>query len=80
MRFISADVKVGVMVLQQLAHARQSVSFHTSCSSPAVSFSKPRGVCFSSLLKNRLNRPLVLTAFFLNNFMLNGFNSLMRRR
>src|SRR5688500_16649604 len=54
MRFISWLVKVGVMVLQQLAQARQSVSAQTSLSVCTARLSNPRGGFFSSLVKNLL--------------------------
>src|SRR5688572_7134391 len=54
MRFISFSVKVGVMVLQQLAQLRQSTSRHTSASTCSASLSKPRGGFFSTLPRNLL--------------------------
>jgi hypothetical protein len=51
MRRISLLVKVGVMVLQQLAQVKQSTSCHTSAFNFSASASKPAGFNFSTLPK-----------------------------
>ena len=77
---ISAFVNVGVMVLQQFAQARQSVSDQTSFSSHALIFSSPLGGDVSSFPRKRRNAPFVARALYRKERKLNGFTSLMGRR
>jgi len=51
MRLISFGVKVGVMVLQQLAQLKQSTSCQTSVLSCSARISKPSGFNFSTRRK-----------------------------
>src|SRR5690606_1802546 len=67
-RIISALVYVGVMVLQQLAHARQSISSHTSRSTSATSSGISSGTILSSLARNLMSLPFFLSAFLANFF------------
>lgn len=59
------------MVLQQLAHARQSTSFHTSLSIAGVRLSNPLGDLFFNLVRNALNVFLFFPALILNDLKLN---------
>ena len=78
--FISCLVKVGVMVLQQLAQERQSVSCHTSFSSCRIFFSSPRDGPFSSFVRNLRKLLFFSLACFRNERRLMGCISIMRRR
>ena len=68
-RFMSAFVKVGVLVLQQLAHVVQSISCQTLASTLATSSGMSCGTMSSNFLRNADNSAFFLTAFTLNFLM-----------
>jgi hypothetical protein len=72
MRFISLVLKVGLIVLQQLAQDKQSVSCHTSLSALTASSSSKRGGSFSSLVRKALNPFWYNFTFCLKDFRFMG--------
>src|SRR5258708_6838624 len=64
--FISLTENVGVIVLQQLPQLKQSISGHTSFSTVSINLCKPRGGCFSILVKNKRKDLLYFFTFCLN--------------
>jgi hypothetical protein len=67
MRFISAGVYVGDMVLQQLAQLRQSTSCHTALSAASVAAPNFLGEVFSNTVRNLRNLLLLCLALDLND-------------
>jgi hypothetical protein len=68
MRLISFLVKVGVIVLQQLAHSMQFTSFHTVASTLATSFGISTGTILSNLFRNAVSDFLLRPDDALNFF------------
>jgi hypothetical protein len=76
---MSSPVKVGVIVLQQLEHLRQSTSFHTSLSTNAEILSSPLGGRFFSLVRKFLSDFLFFAALILKDLKLNSIAFPTRR-
>jgi len=72
MRLMSSGLKVGVMVLQQLAQLRQSTSFHTCTSALMVMLFKSLCGFFSSFERNMRNRRLLCLTFCLKERRFTG--------
>src|SRR4051812_13190763 len=72
MRLMSVGVKVGVIVLQQLAHSVQSIFFQTSASASAASTGISSGTSSSNLAKKAVS-----DFFFREAVTLNFFKSII---